>query len=51
MLRARKKEETTTMLAFESLELMNKEDVLLRRKANKELSKIFYSGAKKKGDY
>ena len=33
------------------LELMNKEDVLLRRKANKELSKIFYSGAKKKGDY
>jgi non-haem Fe2+, alpha-ketoglutarate-dependent halogenase len=33
------------------VELMNKEDVVLRIKANKELSKIFYTGAKKKGEY
>jgi len=34
-----------------SVELMNQEDVALRIKANEELSKIFYSGAKKKGEY
>ncbi len=34
-----------------SAELMNQEDVALRIKANEELSKIFYSGAKKKGEY
>ena len=33
------------------VELMNKKDVALRIKANKELSKIFYSGAKEKGKY
>jgi non-haem Fe2+, alpha-ketoglutarate-dependent halogenase len=31
--------------------LMNKIDVILRKKANKELSRIFYNNAKKKGDY
>ncbi len=31
--------------------LMDKEDVVLRKKANKELSKIFYNGAKRKGEY
>jgi len=31
--------------------LMDKEDVALRKKANKELSKIFYNGAKRKGEY
>ena len=33
------------------LELMKKENVDLRKKANQELSKIFYNGAKKKGEY
>jgi non-haem Fe2+, alpha-ketoglutarate-dependent halogenase len=33
------------------VELMKKEDVALRIKANKELTKIFYSGAKKHGEY
>ena len=33
------------------LELMKKENVELRKKANQELSKIFYNGAKKKGEY
>jgi len=33
------------------LELMNKKDILLRKKANEELSKIFYLGSKKKGKY
>lgn len=33
------------------VELMNKKDIALRIKANKELSKIFYEGAKKKGEY
>ena len=33
------------------VELMNKKDVALRIKANEELSKIFYSGAKEKGKY
>ena len=33
------------------VELMNQEDVNLRIKANKELSKIFYTGAKKEGEY
>ena len=32
-------------------ELMNKEDVVLRKKANKELSKIFYIDATQKGKY
>ena len=31
------------------IELMNKDDVALRIKANKELSKIFYKDAEKKG--
>ena len=30
---------------------MKKENVELRKKANQELSKIFYNGAKKKGEY
>ena len=30
---------------------MDKNDVALRVKANEELSKIFYSGAKEKGKY
>ncbi len=34
-----------------SKKLMNKKDILTRQKANKELSKIFYSGAKKVGNY
>jgi len=33
------------------LELMNKKDNLLRKKANEELSKIFYTGAKKTGKF
>jgi non-haem Fe2+, alpha-ketoglutarate-dependent halogenase len=33
------------------VELMGKKDVALRIKANEELSKIFYSGAKEKGKY
>jgi len=33
------------------VELMCKKDVALRKKANEELSKIFYSGAKEKGKY
>ena len=33
------------------VELMSKKDVALRQKANEELSKIFYSGAKEKGKY
>ena len=33
------------------VELMDKMDVTLRKKANEELSKIFYSGAKEKGKY
>jgi len=33
------------------VELMNRKDVALRTKANEELSKIFYSGAKEKGKY
>jgi len=32
-------------------ELMNKKDILIRKKANDELSKIFYSGAKKIGKF
>ena len=34
-----------------SVELMNEKDILLRKKANEDLSKIFYSGANKKGKY
>jgi ectoine hydroxylase-related dioxygenase (phytanoyl-CoA dioxygenase family) len=33
------------------IELMGKKDVALKLKANEELSKIFYSGAKEKGKY
>ena len=33
------------------VELMGKKDIALRIKANEELQKIFYSGAKKKGQY
>ena len=33
------------------VKLMNEENLTLRRKANKELSKIFYNDAKKKGQY
>ena len=33
------------------VELMSKKDVALRKKANDELTKIFYSGAKEKGKY
>ena len=33
------------------VELMSNKDVALRKKANEELSKIFYSGAKEKGKY
>ena len=32
-------------------ELMNKNDIITRKKANEELSKIFYSGSKKIGKY
>ena len=32
-------------------ELMNKSDILLRKKANNELSKIFYAGSDKKGKF
>ena len=34
-----------------SLKLMNAKDILLRKKANEELSKIFYSGANRIGKY
>ncbi len=37
--------------ATRPLELMNEKNILLRKKANEELSKIFYSGAKKVGKY
>ena len=30
---------------------MNKKDILIRKKANEELSKIFYSGSKKTGKF
>ena len=33
------------------VELMNEKDILLKKKANEELSKIFYSGAKKIGKF
>jgi len=33
------------------VELMNQKDILIRKKANDELSKIFYSGSKKIGRY
>ncbi len=33
------------------IKLMNKENISLRKKANDELAKIFYKGAKKKGKY
>ena len=33
------------------IKLMNENDILLRKKANEELSKIFYTGAKKIGSY
>ena len=33
------------------IKLMNKENINLRKKANDELAKIFYKGAKKKGKY
>ena len=32
-------------------ELMNENDIITRKKANEELSKIFYSGSKQKGKY
>ena len=34
-----------------TVELMNKKDILLRKKANEELSKIFYNGSKKIGKF
>ena len=34
-----------------AIELMNKKDILIRKKANEELSKIFYTGSKKIGKY
>ncbi len=34
-----------------AVELMNKKDILIRKKANEELSKIFYSGSKKTGKF
>ena len=37
--------------ATRPLELMNEKNILLRKKANEELSKIFYSGLKKVGKY
>mgnify|MGYP001340212492 CR=1 FL=1 len=37
--------------AKRSLKLMSEKDILLRNKANEELSKIFYTGAKKVGKY
>jgi len=37
--------------AKRAAELMNKKDILLKKKANEELSKIFYSGAKKIGKF
>ena len=33
------------------VELMNKDDMILKNKANEELSKIFYKDAKKVGKY
>ena len=33
------------------VELMNKNDIILKNKANEELSKIFYKDAKKIGKY
>ena len=33
------------------IELMNQKDILIRKKANEELSKIFYNGAEKVGKY
>ena len=33
------------------VELMNQNDIQTRKKANEELSKIFYSGSNKKGKY
>ena len=33
------------------MELMNENDIKTRKKANEELSKIFYSGSKKIGKY
>jgi len=38
------------MSRFIKVELMNQKDVALRIKENEELSKIFYSGHKKKGN-
>ena len=32
-------------------QLMNKKDIILRQKANEELSKIFYLDSEKKGKY
>ena len=37
--------------ATRSLELMNEKNILLRKKANEELSKIFYNGSKKIGKF
>ena len=37
--------------AKRAVELMSKKDILLRKKANEELSKIFYSGSKKIGKF
>ena len=37
--------------ATRPFEIMNKKDILLRKKANEELSRIFYSGSKKIGKY
>ena len=37
--------------AKKPIKLMNENDILLRKKANEELSKIFYTGAKKIGSY
>ena len=33
------------------IQLMDKKDIILRKKANEELSKIFYLGSNKKGKY
>ena len=33
------------------IELVNKNDITLRKKANNELSKIFYNGSSKEGKY
>ena len=37
--------------AKRAVELMSEKDILLRKKANEELSKIFYSGSKKIGKF